>query len=106
MKNIRTAIVAAILALTMGLQVVGHAATIPDEQFTMANPPTDDRYTGINLADINFSVDSLSMLEAFTADGTTRESRILTKMQCQKIGDVGCEPDKYFQNNALLGLCD
>lgn len=106
MKNIRTAIVAAILALTMGLQVVGHAATIPDEQFTMANPPTDDRYTGINLADINFSVDSLSMLEAFTADGTTRESRILTKMQCQKIGDVGCEPDKYFQYNALLGLCD
>jgi hypothetical protein len=105
-KNFRTAIVAAILALTMGLQVFAQAATVPDEQFAIANPPTDDRYTGINLADINFSVDSISMLEAFTADGTNRNSTILTKVQCQKIGDVGCESDKYFQYNALLGPCD
>jgi hypothetical protein len=106
LKKIRTAVVAAILALTMGLQVVGHAATVPDEQFVITNPLTDDRYTGINLADTNFSVNSISMLEAFTADGTTRDSRILTRVQCQKIGDVGCESEKYFQYNALLGLCD
>lgn len=106
MKKIRTVIVAGILAFAMGMQVVGHAATIPDEQFVISNPLSDDRYTGINLADVNFSVDSISMLEAFTADGTSRDSRILTKVQCQKIGDVGCESDKYFQYNALLGLCD
>jgi hypothetical protein len=41
-----------------------------------------------------------------TADGTSRDSSILTKFQCQKIGDKGCEATKYFQYNALLGLCD
>ena len=106
MKNFRKVIIGATLALTMGVQVVSQAAVIPDEQFVISNPLSDDRYTGINLADVNFSVDSISMLEAFTADGTSRDSRILTKVQCQKIGDVGCESDKYFQYNALLGLCD
>lgn len=95
-----------ILALTMGLQVVGHAATIPDEQFVVKNPLTDDRYTGINLADENFSVNSLSMLEAFTGNGTTRDSQVLTKVQCTSIGAPGCENDKFFQYNALLGMCD
>ena len=106
MKNMRTVIVAATLALTMGLQVVGHAATIPDEQFVVQNPLTDDRYTGINLADENFSVNSLSLLEAFTANGTSRDSQILTKTQCTKVGDVGCEKEKYFQYSALIGMCD
>lgn len=106
MKNIRTVIVAATLALTMGLQVVAHAATLPDEQFVVKNPLTDDRYTGINLADENFSVNSLSMLEAFTGNGATRDSQVLTKVQCTSIGEPGCEKDKFFQYNALLGMCD
>ena len=106
MKNIRTVIVAATLALTMGLQVVGHAATVPDEQFVVKNPLTDDRHTGINLADENFSVNSLSMLEAFTSNGTTRASQVLTKVQCTSIGEPGCEKEKFFQYNALLGMCD
>jgi hypothetical protein len=46
------------------------------------------------------------MLDAFTATGTSGDSSILTKFQCQKIGDKGCEAEKYFQYNALLGLCD
>ena len=106
MKNIRTVIVAATLALTMGLQVVGHAVTVPDEQFVVKNPLTDDRHTGINLADENFSVNSLSMLEAFTSNGTTRDSQVLTKVQCTSIGEPGCEKEKFFQYNALLGMCD
>jgi hypothetical protein len=105
-KNIRTVIVAATLALTMGLQVVGHAATVPDEQFVVKNPLTDDRHTGINLADENFSVNSLSMLEAFTSNGTTRDSQVLTKVQCTSIGEPGCEKEKFLQYNALLGMCD
>jgi hypothetical protein len=105
-KNIRTVIVAGILAFAMGMQVVGHAATIPDEQFVVQNPATDDRYTGINLADENFSVNSLSMLEALTSNGTTRESQVLTKVQCTSIGAAGCEKEKFFQYNALLGMCD
>jgi len=105
-KKIRTTVIAIALVLATGAQGIAIAAVVPDEQFVITNPLTDDRHTGIKLADVNFSVDSLSMLEAFTADGTTRDSRILTKIQCQKIGDVGCESDKYFQYNALLGLCD
>ena len=85
---------------------LAQAADIPDEQFTVSNPPTNDRYTGINLADIKFSPMSLSMLEALTADGTSGYSSILTKFQCQKIGDPGCESSKYFQYNSLLGQCD
>lgn len=106
MKKIRKAVIAITLVIATGIQGTAFAAGVPDEQFVITNPLTDDRYTGINLADINFSVNSISMLEAFTADGTTRDSRILTKIQCQKIGDAGCESDKYFQYNALLGLCD
>jgi len=105
-KNIRKAAIAIALVFVTGIQGTAFAAGVPDEQFVIANPLTDDRYTGINLADTNFSVNSLSMLEAFTADGITRDSRILTKVQCQKIGDVGCESEKYFQYNALLGPCD
>jgi hypothetical protein len=105
-KKIREVVLATILVFVTGIQGTAFAAGLPDEQFVITNPSTDERHTGINLADINFSVDSISMLEAFTADGTTRDSRILTKVQCQKIGDAGCEPDKYFQYNALLGLCD
>ena len=106
MKNIRTVIIAATMVLAMGLQVVAQAATIPDEQFVVKNPLTDDRYTGINLADENFSVNSLSMLEAFTGTGTTRDSQVLTKVQCTSIGGPGCEKEKFFQYNALLGMCD
>jgi hypothetical protein len=90
----------------MGLQVVGHAVTVPDEQFVVKNPITDDRYTGINLADEIFSANSLSLLEALTANGTTRDSQILTKFQCKFVGDVGCDKDKYFQYSALIGMCD
>jgi hypothetical protein len=97
-KNIRKAAIAIALVFVTGIQGTAFAAGVPDEQFVIANPPTDDRYTGINLADTNFSVNSLSMLEAFTADGITRDSRILTKVQCQKIGDVGCESEKYLKS--------
>jgi hypothetical protein len=105
-KQFRSVVVAISLVIATGIQGLAFGAGVPDEQFVITNPLTDERHTGINLADINFSVNSISMLEAFTADGTTRDSRILAKVQCQKIGDVGCESEKYFQYNALLGLCD
>ena len=106
MKTYKKAIAALLLPLAMIGGTTSVAAENPAEQFQVSNPPTDDRYTGINLADIKFSPMSLSMLEAFTADGTSRNSAILDKVQCQKIGDIGCETGKYFQYNALLGLCD
>jgi hypothetical protein len=46
------------------------------------------------------------MLEAFTSNGTTRDSQVLTKVQCTSIGEPGCEKEKFFQYNALLGMCD
>ena len=100
---------ALLLALIPSLILSGNlasAADTPDEQFVVAAPPTNDRYTGINLADEGFAKYSASLLEAMTADGTSGESRILTKTSCSKIGDTGCESEKYFQYNALLGSCD
>jgi hypothetical protein len=81
------------------------AADKPDEQFTVAAPPTNDRYTGINLADEVFAKHSISLLEAFTTEGNSLEGAIKSKFSCTKVGDVNCEPGKYFQYNALLGAC-
>jgi len=105
-KNFRTAIVAAILALTMGLQVVAHAATSPDEQFFPSAPTAEGRHTGINLADEKLAPLAISLLEAMTGTSTDRFSQILTKVQCQKIGSPGCDPEKYFVYSALLGNCN
>lgn len=85
---------------------LAQAADTPDEQFIVAAPPTNDRYTGVNLADEGNSKYNASLLEAMTANGVSRSSRILTKVACSKIGDEGCEPEKFFQYNALLGACD
>ncbi len=82
------------------------AADVPGEQFVIGNPATNDRYTGINLADDQSTRNTFSALEAFTADGTQRNSRMLTRKTCLKIGDVGCENEKYFQYNAQLGICN
>lgn len=105
MNFLRKALLVALIpALVLSGNQAG-AADKPDEQFTVAAPPTNDRYTGINLADEGVAKYSASLLEAMTATGTTRDSRILTKTSCKKIGDSGCEADKYFQYNALLGAC-
>lgn len=106
MKKFRSVVVAISLVIATGISGIATGAGVPDEQFVVKNPTTDDRYTGINLADENFSVNSLSMLEAFTGNGTTRYSQVLTKVQCTSIGELGCEKDKFFQYNALLGMCD
>ena len=82
------------------------AADKPDEQFAVAAPLSNDRYTGINLADEVYAKNSISLLEAMTSDGITRESTIKTKKACTSIGEIGCEADKYFQYSALLGHCD
>lgn len=100
---------ALLIALIPALILSGNlanAAGLPDEQFTVAAPPTNDRYTGINLADEVFAKHSLSLLEAFTTEGNSVEGNIKTKVTCAKIGDAGCEANKYFQYNALLGACD
>ncbi|CAN2215940.1 hypothetical protein MCEMRE203_01101 [Candidatus Nanopelagicaceae bacterium] len=106
MKSYKKVIAALLLPLALIGSNTSLAAGVPDEQFVVGNPPTDDRYTGINLADTKFAPGSQSLLEAFTADGTSGNSSILTKFQCQKIGDKGCESEKYFRYDALLGLCD
>jgi len=82
------------------------AADIPDEQFLAINPPTNDRYTGINLAVGENDKNTMSSLEAYTADGVTRDSLETSKTTCKKIGDPGCEPNKFFKYNSQLSICN
>ena len=69
-----------ITAVVLPLAIIGsglaQANTLPDEQFVVGNPPTNERYTGINLADADFAVDSFSSLEAMTGNGTTPDATI------------------------------
>ena len=97
-----SALVAAIL-LTNSAAL---AADLPGEQFVAAKPPTNDRYTGIKFAVSENDKNTISSLEAFTGEGTSRNSRMLTRQICNKIGDTGCEPTKFFQYNSQLSLCD
>lgn len=81
------------------------ASELPGEQFIATKPLTNDRYTGIKFAVGENDKNIISSLEAFTSDGTSRSSRLLTRQVCNKIGDEGCEPSKYFQYSSLLSLC-
>ena len=97
-----TALVAAIFLANS----VAFAADLPDEQFTPSNPPTGDRYTGISFAVGEDDKNSMSALEAFTADGTDRSSKMLTRTVCKRIGDPGCESSKFFQYSSQLTFCN
>ncbi len=95
-------------ALVVGIFMVNSvavAADLPGEQFVATKPPTNDRYTGIKFAVDENDKNIISSLEAFTSDGTSRNSRLLTRKVCNKIGDEGCESSKYFQYSSLLSLC-
>ncbi len=105
MSKLKKVAIAVLLPLTLLGSFSAQAADIPGEQFVISNPPTNDRYTGINLADSQFNRETFSALEAFTADGTTRDSKMLTRKTCTTIGTPGCEADKWFQYNAQLGMC-
>lgn len=106
MKSYKKVVAAVFSTIALLASGVAYGADIPDEQFVVGNPSTNDRYTGINLADIDFAVSSLSSLEAMTGDGTTPDATMTSRTPCQKVGDSGCESSKYFQYNALLGYCD
>lgn len=106
MSSIKKIVIAVFLPLALLAGNVAVAADKPDEQFAVANPPTNDRYTGINLADGFFATISFSNLQARTASGTSPDSRLLTRTICKEIGGEGCEGDKYFKYGALLGNCD
>jgi len=105
-KKLTTLVVAFVLPLSLLGSFAAKADSIPGEQFVISNPPTNDRYTGINLADSKDAKETFSSLEAMTANGTSPESTILTRTPCKHVGDPGCEADKYFQYNAQLGMCD
>jgi hypothetical protein len=95
-------------ALVVGILLansVASAADLPGEQFVATKPPTSERYTGIKYAVDENDKNLVSSLEAFTGAGTSRDSRMLTRQVCNKIGDVGCEPTKYFQYHSLLSFC-
>lgn len=106
MRNLKKVLIAIALPIALLGSSVSFAADLPGEQFVITNPPTSDRYTGVNLADDNAAKNTFSALEAFTANGTTRDASILTRQTCQQIGTKGCEADKYFQYNAQLGMCN
>jgi hypothetical protein len=105
-KLAKHALIALVLPLALLAQGGAFAADIPGEQFVITNPPTSDRYTGLNLAGDNAVRNTFSSLEAFTADGTSKQSKVLTHTNCLKIGTAGCEANKYFQYNAQLGMCN
>ena len=106
MNSVKKIIAALLLPLLLMSGSLANAADTPDEQFAVKAPPTNDRYTGINLADEVFAKQALSLLEAFTTVGNSVEGNIETKTACAKVGGAGCEASKYFQYNALLGACD
>ena len=96
----------ALIAALFLVNSVAVADELPGEQFVATKPPTNDRYTGIKFAVGENDKNTISSLEAFTADGTFRDSKMLTRKVCNKIGGEGCEPSKYFQYNSQLSLCD
>lgn len=106
MKLSKKALIALALPLLLIAQGGAIAAEVPGEQFVIGNPPTNDRYTGINLADDQSTRNTYSALEAFTADGTAFNSHMLTRTTCKKMGDPGCGDEKYFQYSAQLGMCN
>ena len=106
MKKIRKAVIAITLVIATGIQGTAFAAGVPDEQFVVTAPTTAGRQIGINLAEEKLAPLALSLLEAMTGESNDRFSRVLTKVQCQKIGAPGCEPEKYFVYSALLGDCN
>ena len=101
----KSKLAAALVSAIFLANSVAFAADLPGEQFVAAKPPTNDRYTGIKFAVNENDKNTISSLEAFTGDGTSRNSRMLTRQICNKIGDTGCEPSKYFQYNSQLSLC-
>lgn len=103
LKNLLLIALASMIAMTGNIAT---AVEIPGEQFVIGNPPTNDRYTGINLSDDQATRNTYSALEAFTADGTDRRSRMLTRTPCKKMGAPGCGDDKYFQYSAQLSMCN
>ena len=101
-KNLLAMVAIAAMAFTA---TSAFGATIPDEQFTVQNPPTNDRYTGINLEDTQKNRNIFTALEARTADGTAYTSKLLTRTPCAKVGAPGCESEKYFQYTTALAYC-
>ena len=93
------------IAIMTSTTSIAVGATIPDEQFVVQNPPTNDRYTGINLEDTQKNRNIFTALEARTADGTAYNSKLLTRTPCAKVGAPGCEFEKYFQYTTALSFC-
>jgi hypothetical protein len=102
---LKKALIALVLPLALLGGTIAQAADVPGEQFVIGNPPTNDRYTGINLSDDQFARNTFSSLEAFTADGTSSDSHMLTRTTCKKLGGPECGGEKYFQYNAQLSMC-
>lgn len=82
------------------------SATVPDEQYVVQGPPTPERSTGLYLEDTQLNRNTFTYLEARTADGTSMSSRLLTRTVCKKVGDPGCESDKYFQFSTQFQYCN
>ena len=84
---------------------ISRASELPGEQFAITNPPTNDRYTGVNFAVGEDDKNTSSYLEALTSEGTSRESKITSKFTCSQVGSTNCEKNKYFRYSAQLEMC-
>lgn len=106
MRVLKKLVVTLVLPLALISGTVAQAVDAPGEQFIIGNPPTNERYTGINLSDDQATRNTYSALEAFTADGTSPGSRMLTRVVCKKVGTPECGPEKYMQYEAQLSMCN
>ena len=83
-----------------------HAASTPDEQFTLSSPTDGVPSIGIVVEDSQHTRGIFSKLQAFTADGNIpMKSKITSVATCNKYGSGDCTSKKYFLYDAVLGMC-
>ena len=89
------------------LPSAARAADIPDEQFVISYDTSGESSLGVVIEDTQKLKNVYSSLQAFTADGTTRNVSAYTSVEtCKSVGAPNCEATKYFNYNAVLGHCD
>lgn len=89
------------------LPSTARAADIPDEQFVISYDTSGESSLGVIIEDTQKLKNVYSSLQAFTADGTTRNVSAYTSVEtCKSVGAPNCEAAKYFNYNAVLGHCD
>ena len=95
-----------LVALVSTLVSPSFAASVPDEQFTLSSPSDGVQSLGIVVEDSQHVRGVFSKLQAFTADGNIpMKSKVTSVTTCKSYGTTGCESNKFFFYDAVLGMC-